>query len=329
MNTTENINSIKYILNNIFKTHQNDVISDIDRKSIFENILELYSAHATLDEQMEMMYNYSYYQKALNEYRKDNLNLGDYYITKVGIEKLNINDKAKKSMEVLYYPAYSYKFYKSGDYNNALTQLDLGIEAINAINDNLINEHLIKARLEQTYNKFKIFIQQKNQTEITRYATLIITHLLSNTKNEIFPDDIAYDENVQNEWNTIKAYYIDNIITLTAYYENTENKPKGSIVNKVLKKVKDDEQTTPKEFINFIQLIDTLSNQQATEHNNIDENELEKLSKTLPDSLKYLFLIKAESFCKNQNIDIAFQEYKNIILNTNPKIQINQTYLEV
>jgi hypothetical protein len=149
---------------------------------IKENKLEIKS-----EEYIDAAYFHCYLLKALGELRNKNENLADWYLSKIDLNNLKVNNQMKEDLGIIYFPLISYKAYVNGNYTEALNDLNHSIKLIDSKITTSTNAiQFLKAKVEQVTNIFKIHLANKNINEAMDVATDVLKYLHYQEQSPLF-----------------------------------------------------------------------------------------------------------------------------------------------
>lgn len=144
-------------------------------------------------------------QDALNAIRIGNLNLYDYYLSKINYYSGEIKYTKLEGINAIIYPMKAYKYYFEKSFNNAIDEIQVAIKSLINISEEL-GENALPPILEQYKNLVLIHLKNKNTAE----GLNIIEYLLNGfiVKKSVY----EYLFPIEIKENTLKKYFFNNII---------------------------------------------------------------------------------------------------------------------
>ena len=117
-----------------------------------------------------------------------------------------LSDELKKSMNVIYYPAIAYYDLKKQDYENAINNLNNSIVYIEKLEN--LDVNFVFAKIEQTINKYKVNVKNKNLIEANKIGLSISNFLLTGKSSEYITKSVLYSSIPKKEKDDYYSHFV-------------------------------------------------------------------------------------------------------------------------
>jgi tetratricopeptide (TPR) repeat protein len=173
---------------------------------IFQTILDLHKEKIVIDDKLDMLNLYYTIETFLQNCRTNNMHFSNYLYDKVILSYNQLSDELKNSMNVIYYPAIAYYYYKKQDYNNAINNLNNSIAFIEKLEN--LDVNFVFAKIEQTINKYKVNVKINNRIEANKIGLSISDFLLTGNPSEYITKSVLHSSIPKKEKDDYYAHFV-------------------------------------------------------------------------------------------------------------------------
>jgi hypothetical protein len=149
---------------------------------VFQTILDLNIGSISINDRLDMINLYYCIETFLENCRTNNLHFSKYLENKVILSYNDLDSKLKESMNIIYYPAMAYYYYKKQDFKRANDNINKSIYFIEQHEH--LNVNFVLAKIEQTINKYRIHLKENKLNEASKIGNSIINFILSGSSSD-------------------------------------------------------------------------------------------------------------------------------------------------